>query len=185
MDFDGAVRREGDGARIWVRTPEGEPKLFSYKLSFDCMNNVSEYEVLVLGLKVLKDLKAKKIYIYGDSELIINQVKGIYQAKNPRLKSYKNLALELLESFKEYHFLVIPRKWNVIADALAIFASVFKIHVYPNQKYEVEVKHRPTIPDNINYWQVFDNDKKINKFMEMSDNLSVDQMNMFEKDDNT
>jgi hypothetical protein len=138
-----------------------------------------------LGLKVLKGLKAKKIYIYGDSELIINQVKGSYQAKHPRLRSYRNLVLDLLENFKEYHFSVIPRKKNVIVDALAVSASVFKIPIYPNKKYEIEVKHKPAIPDNVNHWQVFDDDKQISRFMEMSEefeNVSIDQENMFEKE---
>jgi hypothetical protein len=100
MDFDGAVSKEGAGAGIWVRPLEGQPKLFSYKLSFHCTNNVAEYEALVLGLKVLKDIKATKIHIYGDSELIINQVKGSYQSKHPRLRSYRSSVLDLLENFK-------------------------------------------------------------------------------------
>ena len=100
VDFDGAVSKEGAGEGIWIRPLEGEPKLFSYKLYFDCTNNVVEYEELVLGLKVLNNLNAKKIYIYGDSELIINQVKGSYQAKHPKLSSYRNMVLDLLESFK-------------------------------------------------------------------------------------
>ena len=126
MDFDGVVRKEGAGAGIWIRPPQGEPKLFSYKLYFDCTNNIAEYEALVLGLKVLKDLKAKKIYIYGDLELIINQFKGSYQAKHPRLRSYRNLVLDLLESFKEYNLSVIPRKKNVIDHTLEVSVGVFK-----------------------------------------------------------
>ena len=95
--------------------------------------------------------------------------------------------LDLLESFEEYHSLVIPRKKNVIADTVVVSANVFKIPVYPNGKYEIEVKHMATIPDNVNYWKVFDDDKKINRFIEMSkefENLSANQMNMFEKYDN-
>lgn len=72
MDFDGAVRKEGARARIWVRSLESDPKFLSYKLYFDCTNNMVEYEALVLGLKILKGLKAKKVHIYGNSELIIN-----------------------------------------------------------------------------------------------------------------
>ena len=170
-----------------MRPPEGDPKLLSYKLYFDCTNNMVEYESLVLGLKELKGLKAKKVYIYGDFELIVNQVKGIYQTKHPRLKSYRNLVLGLLESFKEYHFLVIPRKQNVIVDALAVSTSVFKIPIYTNEKYKIGVNHKPTIPDNIKYWKVFDDDKQINRFMEMFeefDNLNPDPRNIFGKDDN-
>jgi ribonuclease HI len=127
MDFDRAVSKEGAGAGSWIRPPEGDPKLVSCKLYFDCTNNVVEYDALVLGLKVFKNLKSKKIYIYGDSELVINKVKGSYQAKHPRLRSYRNLVLDLLEFFKEYHLTVIPRKKNVIVDALAVSSSVFKI----------------------------------------------------------
>ena len=56
MDFDGAVGKEGSGVGVWIRPPSGEPKLLSYKLYFDCTNNVAEYEALVLGFRALKDL---------------------------------------------------------------------------------------------------------------------------------
>ena len=78
MRFDGAVSKEGDGVGVWIIYPCGERKLLSYKLYFDCTNNVGEYEALVLGLSDMKDLQAKKIDIYGDSELVIKQVKGSY-----------------------------------------------------------------------------------------------------------
>jgi ribonuclease HI len=51
----------------------------------------------VLGLKTLKEMGARRIVVHGDSELIINQVKGIYQVKNPRLRTYRNIVLYLLE----------------------------------------------------------------------------------------
>jgi ribonuclease HI len=74
-------------------------KICSYKLSFDYMNNMVEYEALILGLKVLKELGANRIAVHGDSELVINQVKGIYQSKHPILRAYKNLVLDLLEDY--------------------------------------------------------------------------------------
>ena len=132
-------------------------------------------------------MKTRNIYINGDCELIINQVKGIYQAKHPRLRSYRNLVLDLLENFKEYHLSVIPRKKNVIPDALVVSASVFKIPAYPNKKYEIKIKYRSAIPDNVDHWKVFDDDKQINIFMKMYkefDNLNVDQVKMFEKENN-
>lgn len=82
MDFDGVMSKEGAGVGIWVRSPKDYPKVLSYKLYFDYTNNVVEYEALVLGLKMLKVLKTKKVYIYGDYKLIINKVKGIYQTKH-------------------------------------------------------------------------------------------------------
>ena len=64
MDFDGLVSKEGAGARIWIRPFQGEPKLFCYKIYFDCTNNVAKYEALFLALRVLKDLNAKNIHIW-------------------------------------------------------------------------------------------------------------------------
>ena len=52
---------------------------------------------------------AKRIAVHGDSELIINQVKGIYQSKHPRLRAYRNIVLDLLEEFSKYNLSVIPR----------------------------------------------------------------------------
>jgi ribonuclease HI len=46
-------------------------------------------------------LGAKRITMHGDSKLFINQVKGIYQSKHPRMRAYKNLVLELLKEFSE------------------------------------------------------------------------------------
>jgi hypothetical protein len=73
---------------------------------------------------------------------------------------------------------MIPRGHNQTADALATLASVFKIPIFPNKRYEIEVKHRPTIPDNIKYWQVFEDAKQIESFLNMDGefaNLNIDE----------
>lgn len=96
MSFDGVADKEGVGEGVLIKPPRGEPKLFSYKLHFKCTNNVAEYEALVLGLKDLKGLQLQQMNIQGDSELIIKQVQGEYQTKNPRLRLYRNLVLDLI-----------------------------------------------------------------------------------------
>ena len=90
MDFDGAVGKDGAGIRIWIRSPVFQPekvpsnvRVCSYNLAFDCSKNEVEYEALIAGLKILKKLNAKRISFYGDSDLIIKQVKGEYQEKHP------------------------------------------------------------------------------------------------------
>jgi ribonuclease HI len=99
MSFDGAVSKEGAGDGVWINPTRLATNLCSYNLAFDCTNNIAEYEALVLGLKALKEMGAKRIYVHGDSELIINQVKGLYQANHPRLRAYQNTVLDLLEEF--------------------------------------------------------------------------------------
>ena len=91
MHFDGACSKEGPGAGITISTPYHiEQPSFSYKFYFSCTNNIAEYEALILGLQILKKMQAKKVYIYGDSKLVLRQVIGTYQAKHPRMRDYKN-----------------------------------------------------------------------------------------------
>jgi ribonuclease HI len=99
MSFDGAVSREGAGAGVWIIPPKSGTQLCSCNISFDCTNNMAEYEALVLGLKTLKEMGARRIVVQEYSELIINQIKGIYQEKHPRLRAYRNIVLDLLEEF--------------------------------------------------------------------------------------
>ena len=153
MNFDGACSKEGVGARITILAPFYIPKTsFSYKFYFNCTNNIVEYEALILGIQILRDMQAKKVYIYGDPELVLRQVIGTYQAKHPRMREYRNLALDMLEAFEEYKIFIVPRSQNAIADAYAIAANTFRIPIYPNKTYTIEVKHRPAIPDNVKYW---------------------------------
>ena len=72
MHFDGACSKEGAGAGITISAPYHiEQSSFSYKLYFSCTNNIAEYEALILGLQILKKMQAKKVYIYGDYELVL------------------------------------------------------------------------------------------------------------------
>jgi hypothetical protein len=100
MDFDGAVRKEGAGAGVWFHNNKTRySESHSYKLNFQCTNNIAEYEALMLGLKLLKKVGAKQIMVRGDSELIIKQIKGEYATKHPRLRAYRNVVLDALQCF--------------------------------------------------------------------------------------
>ena len=116
---------------------------------------------MLLAIHILKYFQVKRMVIHGDSELVIKQMQGKYQARHPMMRSYINVALDLIEFFEECKFNLIPRLQDGIADSLATSAIVFKIPMSPNSKYEIEVKHRPFIPDNVKNSQVFEDDKQI------------------------
>ena len=179
--FDGAAGKEGAGAGIWIMSPAEESKFLSYKLNFDCTNNMAEYESLVLGLEALIEFKAKNIVIYGDSELVIKQVQGAYQTKDARMRAYRNLVLDLLEKFQSYTLNVKTRDQNSMADSLAVAASLFVVPKHSSDNYEVKIRHRPVIPDNILNWQVFEDDQQVKNFLELKEefeNSQIDQQNM-------
>ena len=69
MYFDGSVATVGAGASVYIISPIKDFKALSYKLTFECTNNVAEYEALLLGLNSLKDMGEKRVQFMGDSEL--------------------------------------------------------------------------------------------------------------------
>jgi ribonuclease HI len=179
MYFDGACSREGSGAGIVFISPTKEVIPMSYKLEFDTTNNISEYEALLLGLKAAKDMGIDKLSVFGDSELIIHQIKNIYQTKQQRLKQYRNEVWDYVDNFfLAFNITFVHINLNQQADSLALAASNFKTPMFPNLKFEVEVRHRPSIPDNIKHWQVFKDDEEIQRFLktiEEFSNISIDQ----------
>jgi hypothetical protein len=90
MFFDGASSREGAGAGVVLVSPIEETISLSYNLEFETTNNVAEYEALVLGLRDEKDTGIEEISVFGNAELIFQQIRSIYQAKHPLLRSYRN-----------------------------------------------------------------------------------------------
>jgi len=145
---------------------------------------MAEYESLILGLEALLKSKAINIDVCGDSELIIKQVEGAYQTKDVKMRAYKNLVLDMLEKFQAYTFSIKTRDQNSIADSLAVSASLFIIPTHYSETYEVEVHHRPAIPDNIINWQVFEDDQQVRNFIELKEEFQstqMDQQNMFEE----
>ena len=108
MDFDGALWKYGAGIGIWAHNPFHQQnkvptnvRLWSYKLAFDCTNNEAKYEALLIGLNILKKLGARRIVVYGDSKIVIKQVKGEYQANHLWMRQYKNDVLKILKIFQE------------------------------------------------------------------------------------
>ena len=55
---------------------------------------------------------------------------------------------------------------NLIADSLATTARNLKIPMTSNNKFEIYIKHRPIVLDNLRYWQVFWDDNEINAFLQ-------------------
>jgi ribonuclease HI len=147
MFFDGASSREGAGAGVFFVSPSQETISLSYKLEFETTNNVAEYEALVLGMKAAKEMGIKEIAIFGDAELIIQQVRNIYRAKHPRLRNYRNEVWDLIDHFfSAFNISFIPREDNVVADSLAVSASQFKVPQLSMAKYDVKIKYRPSVP---------------------------------------
>jgi ribonuclease HI len=174
MFYDGASSKEGVSVGVIFVSPYQETIPLSYKLEFEATNNVVEYEALVLGLRAMKDMGIEELSLFGDAEIIIHQIKNIFQAKHPRLRTYRNEVWDLIDNFfLAFNISFIPRKENTMVDSLVVSASHFRVPLPPKLKYDVEVKYRPSIPDNVKHWKVFEDDIEIKKILESVDEFSA------------
>lgn len=149
-EFDGSVNKLGAGAGVWIHNKQNShAEGRAYRLNFRCTNNMAEYEALLLGLKLVKSLQATKLSVMGDSYLIIQQVKGNFVTNDERLRSYRYAAAEILNSFTEFQITKISRTHNLHAHSLATFASTCKLTFEPNHCFTAEIKHRPSVPNNV------------------------------------
>ena len=120
---DDASSGSGARAEIVVITPEGIKLEHSFKLGFKASNNKAEYEALLAKLRVVLDLGAKKVEVYLDSWLVVNQVQGRFEAKDPRMMKYFWLVKQTIDRFPTVKMVQVAREQNWHADSLATLAS--------------------------------------------------------------
>jgi ribonuclease HI len=85
-------------------------------------NNVAEYLALLEALQCALRLKAKKLHVYSDSEVVVRQMKGEYSCRSPRLYSLNWTCRKLARSFR-FSISHIPRASNTEANRLANSAA--------------------------------------------------------------
>lgn len=124
--FDGASRSNpGPASYGGVIYDENKIEVGSYKdFIGKTTNNVAEYLGLFAGLQVCKDNNIKNLIVYGDSKLVIEQVKGNWKVKSENLKPIHKEIRNLLNEYKFQHieFNHVLRKYNKRADQLANIA---------------------------------------------------------------
>jgi ribonuclease HI len=85
MNFDGSKLLRGLGAGVVLTSPKGD----KLQMHFRASNNVAEYEALVHGLKMAKEIGIRRIFCFGDSDLVVHQVSGEWDAKDANMASYR------------------------------------------------------------------------------------------------
>jgi ribonuclease HI len=81
-------------------------------------NNVAEYVALLEALQCALTLKARKLQVYSDSEVVVRQMKGEYTCRSPRLYSLNWICRKLARSF-DFTITHIRRDQNTEANGLA------------------------------------------------------------------
>ena len=66
-------------------SPEKITIEISLKLGFSAMNNEAEYEALLMGIMMVQKMGGKTVKVYSNSKLVVGQVRGELEARDPRM----------------------------------------------------------------------------------------------------
>ncbi|XP_065624582.1 uncharacterized protein LOC136065385 [Quercus suber] len=123
IQTDGSSAQKRGGVGVVIITPTGEILKYGVRLRFPATNNEAEYEGILTGLRLGKELGARNLLIQNDSKLVIGQVRGEYEAKEERMQKYLKLTNHLTKEFEKVEFAQIPRSQNRAADEVSKIAS--------------------------------------------------------------
>ena len=109
---------------------------------FPCTNNAAEYEALLHGLRVAKEMNLSRVRCFGDSDLVAQQVSGTWDSKDPLMAAYRREVDIVAGYFKGYQVEHIDRRKNEAADALSRLGSQRK-PIPPNTI--LDILHNPSV----------------------------------------
>jgi ribonuclease HI len=145
MNFDGSKRVEGAGAGVILISPEGDKLKYVLRMTFpNASNNEAEYEDLIHGMKMAKACGATRLKIFGNSQLVAQQVMNQCDAVNDSMIAYKEVYNELEKLFDGCEVNHISWLSNDEADVLANIGS--QCLAIPPGVFWEEISERSTKP---------------------------------------
>ncbi|GKD53945.1 reverse transcriptase domain-containing protein [Tanacetum coccineum] len=96
---DKASNSDRSGAGLMLIDPEGKEYTYALLFEFETMNNEVEYEALLAGLRIGQEMEVAKVAIFLDSQLLVNQIKGTFAAKQALIKDYLQKVKTALRGF--------------------------------------------------------------------------------------
>ena len=97
---------------------------------------MAEYNALLIGMQLAEEIGVKHLETYGDSKLIVNQVRGEYEVRHEDLVPYHNVTINMAEKFKSFYLNHLPRQQNAHANALASLAALLALPAGATEKID-------------------------------------------------
>ena len=94
LRIDGSSNVNGSGAGVVLESPTREKVRYALRLQFPATNNKAEYEALIAGLHLAKEMGLQQLRVYSDSQLVVNQVRRDYQVKGENMAVYLKIVGE-------------------------------------------------------------------------------------------
>jgi ribonuclease HI len=123
MYFNGSYTLKGAETDVVLIPPKDDILMYVIQLEFPATNNIAEYEELVTGLRLAKDLGIRWLLIRGDSQLVAKQVQKEYDCNNDKMTKYLAEVHMMEKFFDKFELRYVPCLDNRDADHLAWIAS--------------------------------------------------------------
>uniref|UniRef100_A0A2N9HN36 RNase H type-1 domain-containing protein n=1 Tax=Fagus sylvatica TaxID=28930 RepID=A0A2N9HN36_FAGSY len=123
VKINGSSVKGAGGVGIVFKMPKGHLLKHAVWLQYPTTNNEAEYKALLIGLRISQVLGATTLRVQSDSQLVVGQVNGEYEAKEDRMAKYLGLVKNIMTRFDEVVLVQIPQEQNTEADALAKLTS--------------------------------------------------------------
>ena len=120
---DGTTNQRGSGVGLVLVSPEKITIEKSLRLGFSTMNNETEYEALLMGMMIVQKMGGKTVKVFSDSKLVVGQIRGDLEARDPRIQEYLGQVKSIQTKFEFFDLSHIPRGGNTHADSLATLAT--------------------------------------------------------------
>ena len=85
---DRAANQRGSGVELVLVSPKKITIEKSLRLGFSATNNEAEYEALLMGMMMVQKMGGKTVKVFSDSKLVVGQVRGDLEARDPRMQEY-------------------------------------------------------------------------------------------------
>ncbi|XP_073111784.1 uncharacterized protein [Elaeis guineensis] len=109
LHIDGASNAQDSGAGLILTNSEGVVIEYVLRFNFKASNNQVEYETLLVSLKMAKELEIDSLKIFTNSQLIVGQVKGEFEARDPIMAIYLQKVKDLVTNLRYFEIFHIPR----------------------------------------------------------------------------
>ena len=146
LHVDGSSTNASSGAGLVLRSPDDSTFEYALRFGFRASNNEAEYEALVTGLQLARQVGAQRVQAYSDSQLVVSQVKGDYEATSPTMGKYLAKVKTLSSQFMEFSLTQIPRSENSKADSLSKIATSEGLTI--DRPIYLECKSTPSVDDD-------------------------------------
>jgi ribonuclease HI len=123
MYINGSYTLKGAWASVVLIPPEGDILKYAIQLEFSATNNIAEYEGLVMGLRLAKDLGIRWLLTRGDSQPVAKQVQKEYNFNNDKIVDRLAEVRRMEKFFDGFEVRYVPRLDNCDANHLVWIAS--------------------------------------------------------------